>query len=69
MKFAYGDESIRPDVFSDHLGNFSDNEFAVFMISVVSGCGSDNSDNRIAELHTLAPMLGLEDARFRGRRT
>jgi hypothetical protein len=64
MKFTHGDEAIRPDVFSDHLANFSNNEFAVYMISVISGCGSDNLDNRIAELYTLAPMLGLDSAKL-----
>jgi hypothetical protein len=43
----------------------SDNEFAVFIISIVSGCGTDNSDNNwVAELHSFWPLAGLDAAKL-----
>ena len=44
--------------------NFSDNELAVHVISLVSGCGDDNADNRIANLDFLWPHLGLDGAKL-----
>jgi len=65
MTFAYGDEAIRPSVFSDHLANFSDNEFTCFMISTLSGCcGGDGDDGRVAKLDFLWPMAGLDGAKM-----
>jgi hypothetical protein len=66
IKFVQGKEDIHPGRFSDHPSNFSDNEFAVFMVSVLSdGCGTVNSDNRIADLHALGPsLLELDTAKL-----
>jgi hypothetical protein len=54
---GFGNEAI-------HLHNFSDNELAVHVISLVSGCGDDNADNRIANLDFLWPHLGLDGAKL-----
>jgi hypothetical protein len=65
MTFAYGDEAIHPSNFADHLGNFSDNELAVYIIAVISGCGSCCDDNRVAELRSFGPSkLGLDSEKL-----
>jgi hypothetical protein len=68
MKFASGDdEAIRPARFSDHLANFSDNEFTVYAISTISGCGEHWDDNRVAEIvesTQLCRILGVDGAKL-----
>ena len=65
MRFVCADEDIHPDVFSYHPSNFSDNEFAAHMVSVLSGCCCiDDDDGRVAKLDFLWPMLGLDSAKM-----
>ena len=52
--FPHGDENVQPR-------NFSDNELAVFVIAITSGCGIDD---RGATLHWLWSMLGFDSARM-----
>jgi hypothetical protein len=47
-----------------NLHDLSDNELAVHTIALVSGCGDDNADNRIANLDFLWPQLGLDGAKL-----
>jgi hypothetical protein len=47
-----------------NLHDLSDNELAVHTIGLVSGCGDDNADNRIANLDFLWPQLGLDGAKL-----
>jgi hypothetical protein len=58
IAFAFGNEAI---VDGFQPVNFSDNEFAVFMIATLSGCGVDD---RAAQLHWLWPMAGLDAAKM-----
>jgi hypothetical protein len=62
VKFVGGNENIRHGNFSDHPDNFSDNESAVHMVCVLSGCGRDN--NRIADLDFLWSRRGIDSAKL-----